>query len=533
MHSPLRGPNPLLIMVVLGGFYWTDSSSAQCTVQKLVASDREKGDEFGLSVAIDGDRAIVGSAWDDVDFEPLFGSAYIFDVTTGQELFKLTASDGEAEDVFGTSVALRGDRAIVGAQDDDNGEHSGSVYVFDVTSAQELFKLTASDGEAWDGFGDAVALSGNRAVVGAFFDADNGLNSGSAYVFDVTTGQELLKLTASDGAIGDSFGGTVAISGNRAIIGADGDDDLGQSSGSAYVFDVSTGKELFKLTASDGEAWDAFGSSVALVGDCAIVGAPNDDDFGNSSGSAYLFDLTTGQEIFKLLASNGNAYDGFGASVAINGGDRAVVGAPGKGNLTGSIYVFDAATGQELIELSHPHGKQNDGFGLDVAIGGNQPIVGVYGDDDKRGSAFVFGVTHVLGANYCGPANLNSTGQSAVISATGCEAVSANELAIEASSLPPLQFGLFLASETKGFVPNPGGSQGNLCLAGNIGRFVQQVQNSGPGGSFSISVDLTDIPTNPPQSVMAGQTWNFQAWFRDMNPGPTSNFTDGVSVLFE
>ena len=103
---------------------------------------------------------------------------------------------------------------------------------------------------------------------------------------------------------------------------------------------------------------------------------------------------------------------------------------------------------------------------------------------------------------------------------------------LRAAALPTDQFGYFLTSQTQGFVANPGGSQGNLCVLGNIGRFLEQVQSSGPAGSFTIQVDLTNMPTSPPQSVMAGETWNFQAWYRDVNPVTTSNFTDAVSVTF-
>ena len=94
-------------------------------------------------------------------------------------------------------------------------------------------------------------------------------------------------------------------------------------------------------------------------------------------------------------------------------------------------------------------------------------------------------------------------------------------------------FVFFLASLFPGFVPSPGGSQGNLCLGADIGRFNTQVQQSGAGGSFGIDVDLANIPTNPSQPVLSGQSWHFQGWYRDNNPGPTSNFTDSVEVTFQ
>ncbi len=139
----------------------------------------------------------------------------------------------------------------------------------------------------------------------------------------------------------------------------------------------------------------------------------------------------------------------------------------------------------------------------------------------------------VIGSNYCNPAAPNSTGQAASISGTGSALVSDNNFSLVASQLPPNQFGYFVTSETQGFFPMVGGSQGNLCLAGTLGRFVQAVQNSGSQGTFSIPVDLTNLPGPIGGSVSAGETWNFTAWFRDANPTSTSNFTNGLSVQFQ
>ena len=157
------------------------------------------------------------------------------------EVAKLTASDGAAGDLFGFSVSLSGDRALVGARfDDDNGSRSGSAYVFDLvgTAWSQTAKLTASDGAAVDLFGNSVSLSGDRALVGAPVDDDNGSASGSAYVFDLvgTAWSQTAKLTASDGAAGEQFGWSVSLSGDRALVGAINDDDNGFDSGSAYIF---------------------------------------------------------------------------------------------------------------------------------------------------------------------------------------------------------------------------------------------------------------------------------------------------------
>jgi hypothetical protein len=137
-----------------------------------------------------------------------------------------------------------------------------------------------------------------------------------------------------------------------------------------------------------------------------------------------------------------------------------------------------------------------------------------------------------LGTSHCGPAVANSTGAPAQLSALGSPVVANQFLEVTAASLPANQFGYLLASLSAGFVANPGGSQGNLCLAGNIGRFVAQVQSSGAGGSFTVPVDLGAIPTTPVAAIAPGETWNFQCWYRDQNPGSTSNFTDALRIEF-
>ena len=216
----------------------------------------------------------------------------------------------------------------------------------------QLFKLLPKDGAANDRFGVSVAINGTTAIVGAYWDShDNGSNSGSAYLFDTATGRQFTKLVPDDGAAGDNFGSSVAISGATAIVGAGGDDDNGMGSGSAYLFDISdpaNPTQLFKLLPNDGAAEDLFGS-VAISGATAIVGASGDDDSGSRSGSAYLFDTTTGQQIAKLLPNDGEAFDYFGVSVAISpdGIGTAIVGVSGdddNGSRSGSAYLFDASS---------------------------------------------------------------------------------------------------------------------------------------------------------------------------------------------
>jgi len=260
---------------------------------KILPTDGAAGDWFGRSVALHGNIAIVGARRDD-DNGRNSGSAYLFETTTGTQIAKLVPADGAEEDSFGWSVAIGGTTTIVGApEDDDNGPNSGSAYLFDVTTGIQIAKLLPTDGAAADSFGESVALDGTTAIVGACRNDDNGANSGSAYLFDTTTGEQIAKLMPSDNAAGDEFGVSVAISGTTAIVGAHGADDNGRNSGSAYLFDATTGEQIAELQPTDAAAHDYFGFSVAISDATAIVGAQWDDDNGNRSGSAYRFDAGT------------------------------------------------------------------------------------------------------------------------------------------------------------------------------------------------------------------------------------------------
>ena len=361
--------------------------------EHFVPSDGAAEDRFGYSVAIDGSTVVVGAPFDD-DEGVDSGSVYVLDSETGQETRKLTASDGTYYESFGYSVAIDGSRIVVGNHwDGDNGFASGSVYVFDRTTGDQTLKLLASDGEMYDWFGYSVAVSGSTIVVGAPFENEKAYASGSVYVFDSVTGQETFKLSPSDGATFDEFGRSVAIDGSRVVVGAPRDGDKGDNSGSVYVFDSVTGQRTFKLTASDGAANDEFGRSVAIDGSTVVVGAPLDDDEGVDSGSVYVFDSETGQEIRKLTASDGAANDEFGRSVAIDG-SRVVVGSPlddDEGADSGSMYVFDRTTGQPTFKLTASDGAPDEWFGYSVAVSGSNVVVGapVGGASINSGSVYL------------------------------------------------------------------------------------------------------------------------------------------------
>lgn len=236
---------------------------------------------FGISVSLSGDTALVGDHY----INGAKGAAYIysFNGQTWRQQAKLTASNGAKNDYFGTSVSLSGGRAAVGA------EESGSAYIFarnGSTWSQEA-ELIPSDGEKDQLFGWSVSLTGDRVLVGA--PGATGI-MGAAYLFafDGATWTQQTKLTPSDGEENDQFGDSVSLLGDHALVGAWGAAD---NKGAAYLFtlDGTTWTQQAKLVASDGATGDEFGTSVSLSAGRALVGARNNVGMGYLSGAAYIF----------------------------------------------------------------------------------------------------------------------------------------------------------------------------------------------------------------------------------------------------
>lgn len=372
----------------------TAQASPGNEIDELKPIGGKNGDSFGSAVSISGSTAIVGSPNDDNSgFNR--GSAYLFDLNTGKQVFKLVSGGGTNNSNFGKSVAIRGATAIVGSpRSDVGGLDSGSAYSFDTSTGLELAQLLSDDLEAGDELGGSVAISGSIAIVGAEHEESNGQDSGAAYLFDALTGMQLAKLVSNDIEAGDGFGTSVAIHNNLAIVGAPRDDDLGMNSGSAYVFDTNTGLQIAKLVASDGSSSDGFGWSVGTDGSTIIVGAAFADGQDSESGAAYLFNANTGVQRAKLIASDGEENDVFGTSVAVSG-NKAIVGAESDddfGNESGSAYIFNSNTGVELDKLVVNSGTFQDNLGGSVAMEGNLAIAGAdrNGAINSIGRAFLF-----------------------------------------------------------------------------------------------------------------------------------------------
>jgi hypothetical protein len=372
----------------------TNSLENWTEIQKLLASDGTSPDNFGWSVSLDGGTALIGAIADDNDK----GSAYVFirNGTNWNQQAKLFASDSATDDYFGYSVSLDGDTALIGAiDDDDNGDNSGSAYAFTRTNniwTQEA-KLLPSDGTTYDNFGCSVSLYGDTALIGAL-DDDQG--KGSVYVFTRTgtCWNQQVKLCTSDGAAGDFFGYSISLDGDTALIGAFGDDDNGWNSGSAYIFIRNNSWiEHQKLLPLDNGEGDYFGWSVALDGDTALIGAKDDQDNGINSGSAYVFTYKDNIwiEQQKLHAVDESIEDEFGSSVSLYR-DTALIGAKRQDNLRGSAYIFTRTdtTWTQRAKLLASDGVDMDDFGMSISLDDDTAIIGAHGDDNNKGSAYVF-----------------------------------------------------------------------------------------------------------------------------------------------
>ena len=413
---------------------------------KLVASDAQASDYFGYSVAVSGDTVVVGTPFEDSAGSSA-GTAYVFvrNGTSWVQQDKLMANDAEMLDQFGLSVAVSGDTVVVGANGEDSeGNAAGAAYVFvrNGTSWNEQDKLTASDAQADDRFGHSVAVAGDTVVVGAFLEDEGGSDAGAAYVFvrNGTTWNEQDKLVASDAETGDWFGRSVAVSGDIVAVGALGEAEGGTDAGAAYVFvrNGTSWDEQDKLVASDAQAYDYFGVSVAVSGDTVVVGAYGEDDGGTDAGAAYVFKRngTSWSQQDKLMAGDAQAGDRFGYSVAVSG-DTVVVGAyreDSGGTNAGAAYVFvyDGTTWDEQQKLMASDAAASDNFGHSVAVSGDTVVVGTPFEDSAGsdvGAAYVYVPGYAVevdvgGLSGTGLVLQNNGGDDLAIAADGLHAFS-------------------------------------------------------------------------------------------------------------
>jgi hypothetical protein len=373
-----KGSTGAAYVFVHSGRHWYQQA-------RLTASDGVAGDQFGFSVALSGDAALVGAPFKNTQT----GAAYVFvrHGTDWHQQARLTASGAAGGDWFGSSVALSGSTALVGAPQRNNSSGAAYVFVRRGTAWHLQDQLTAG-AAAIEGFGLSVALSGSTALVGA--PQRNG-SSGAAYVFVPrgTGWHQQARLTAGDAAANDELGTSVALGGNTALVGAPGKN---LASGAAYVF-VRRGAawhQQARLTAGDAADEDNVGLSVAVSADTAVAGAPGKN---GSSGATYVFvrSGTTWYQQTQLTAGNAAASDELGTSVALSG-DTALVGAPGKSSSTGAVYVL-VHGGTRWSQQARPtagDATAGDRFGFSMAVSGASALVGAPGKDSASGVAYMF-----------------------------------------------------------------------------------------------------------------------------------------------
>ncbi len=383
-----------------------DSARGQCQASELIkhtADDGAAGDRFGFSIAIAGDVVLIGASKSDYVGTDS-GSAYVYRYDPSAETWvmeaELVGEDTSAGDRFGSSVAVRGELAVIGARFDnvDGDIDRGSAYVFRFDDDDGVWyqeqKLTHDGGGPNDNLGRSVAIDGDVVVVGA---PEEYVGAGEAWVyrFNGSSWETEQKLLAFDGSGNDLFGWSVSISGDAIVVGAWQDDDGGGDSGSAYVyrFDPGSGdwEHQAKLTAADPASDDRFGRSVSISGDVAVIGAYADDDDGSKSGSAYVFRSAAGvwyQEA-KLTAHDAAAGDRFGWSVSVSG-DVALIGAirddEGATN-AGAAYTFrfdpDETAWLAEAKLTASDPGADDEFGYACSVGAGVAVVGAWQDDDQ------------------------------------------------------------------------------------------------------------------------------------------------------
>jgi ketosteroid isomerase-like protein len=469
--------NLVLLLALCGIVHLQTNAQNWNEVIKAVASDRAETDFYGYSVAIDGNYAFVGAYLEDEDAtgnnsKSAAGSVYIYEKDINgnwSEIQKIVPSDRNSSDQFGWSVSVSGDYAIIGAHWEDQDAtgsntkfNAGAAYIFEKNGAgvwAERQKIVASDRDLSDEFGEAVAISGTYAIVGAYKEdedvaGNNTLSSaGAAYIFErdgAGVWNEVQKVVAADRGWGDTFGEKLAISGDYAIIGAmEEDEDVNgnntmSNAGSAYVFERDGNgnwNQTQKLVAQDRNHNDKYARSIAVNGSYAVIGAAFEDhnEFGTDSlgnaGSAYLYERDNWGnwvQVQKLVASDREGADNFGWSVGIDS-LYVVIGANLEDHdAAGNDYKFDAGAAYVFVRETSGVWMEDqkivasdrsdlDIFGSSIAISGTDVIVGAYWEDhnvagmdsmDRAGAMYIFetclvdaGVTQVgniLSANSLG-----------------------------------------------------------------------------------------------------------------------------------
>lgn len=383
----------------------------------LTTTDATAGSRFGATVAVTGDTVLVGAPDADVQAGERAGAVHEFECIDGrwQRRATLTPDGGSATASFGGSISFSEDVVVIGARGDTNANESyaGAAYVFERSGCEwhRRAKLTASDGDSYDSFGQSVAHAGDAVLVGAPFDEDPaGEDRGAVYAFENADGRwhQREKFVPDDATSGDGFGGSLAFAGDTALVGANSFyNPAGSHSSAVYRYERSSDgwHQRATITVDGIGPRGNFGSDVALDGDTALISAFSDDTpNGDDTGSVYVFERTDGawQRAARLFANDGETDDLFGSDVALDG-DTALVGAPRRhdadGDETGAAYVFDRVDGdwrqRKVLLANYRSGGPDDAdsLGQAVALANGVALVG---DPMQESAGDVHGAAHVF-----------------------------------------------------------------------------------------------------------------------------------------
>ncbi len=569
----LRG----LAMASAAGLVAAMPASAQCMQKKLLAPDGEFHDEFGSSVTLVPGWALVASPLDD-DVQLQSGAVYAYQGPPTDWTFaqKLKASDPTFGGALGYALSASGSWLVATTPFDapQGAFGAGSAHVYNLQGGTwtHTQKILASDFATVysEHFGESAALRGDRMVIGEEDDDTKTVDAGSAYVFELqgSTWVQVAKLYAQDWELFGNFGSAVAVDGDTIVVGASEHDNglpNGANRGAAYIFERIGGSwiQTQKILPSDPGNGNHFGTSVAIDGDTILVGACSHSHVFSNDGAVYVFTRQgpTWIQTQELLAADPQPLLDLGCYIDIEG-DLALISAATDddlGNISGSTYAFrrSGALWVQIGKLLPPDGSPSDIFGSAVALSGDTALVGALGDDDacpanigcNSGSAYVFELApDAVQFCFCaaqGPCGNNDdfggcasgAGYGAVLSACGSSSVSTDDLILETRWLPPNLPAIFFMGGTNNGVPL---GNGQLCLGpGSAGvyRFLP-VQSTGTGGVITLGPGLvayTQSTFPAPGQLAAGQTWYFQSWYRDpAGPcGQSSNLSNGLRVLFQ
>jgi hypothetical protein len=562
----------LAVLLIAASSGFASIASAQCERQKIEGAGLQDGDNFGSSVAVSGNWAVIGAPWvDDLGIYSNDGAVYVFERTPSgwQEGQRLKASDASPNAGFGQSVDIEGTTIAVGAAGASfqGMQYVGAIYIFEFSGGAwtETSKLTPGDAGADYFLGYSVALSGPQIIGGAIHESHAGSHCGAAYVFENTSGNwtQTAKLIATDGGTSHLFGYSVALHGDVAVVGAIGVPQVSyQNVGAAYVFERQGTQwpQTQKLISPNPSSTQFFACAVAVNADAILVGAFNNHLGAVAGGAVFAYRHPAADWVQSqvLLPADLTTSDNFGITLSISG-DHAVIGShsPDVAPAVGAAYVFQEAGSSwvqagKCIPSDFVYG---DTLGNAVAIDGNTVLAGDSTDDDAcpgvltcdSGSAYFFEFApgalqygSCPAGSPCSNADRhggcrNSTGQGAVLGAFGTNSVVADDLVLEARWLPAGVSAIgFMGRGRTSTILGDGLRVSAPALGSGLYRFP--VQSASTRGVLDLGPGIVAATSafSPAGQLQPGQVWNFQLWYRD-NAGPCgsgTNTSNGLSVVF-